>query len=162
MSYPAPRYRGDTGEVSAAFRPAGHPPDLTNASGGAVHYLATDGSTDGKFGLFRWEMGPAFSGPDPHFHRTMSESFFVLSGAVRLYDGERWLEATAGDFLFVPEGGIHAFQNESGLAASMLILFAPGAPREDYFETLADSVRAESMTDERRAEFFVRHGTYWL
>jgi uncharacterized RmlC-like cupin family protein len=68
----------------------------------------------------------------------VSESFFVLFGTVRLYDGERWIEATTGDFLFVPEGGIHAFRNESSEAASMLLLFAPGAPREDYFETLAE------------------------
>jgi oxalate decarboxylase/phosphoglucose isomerase-like protein (cupin superfamily) len=68
----------------------------------------------------------------------------------------------AGDFLYVPEGGIHAFRNESGEPASMLILFAPGAPREDYFETLADAARREAMDDEQRAEFFLRHDTYWV
>lgn len=162
MSYPPPRYLGDSGEVSADLRPAGHPPELTNASGGGAHYLATSASTDGKFGLYRWEMGPTSSGPDPHFHRTISESFFVLSGEVRLHNGERWAEATAGDFLLVPEGGIHGFRNDSGEPASMLILFAPGAPREDYFETLADAVRRESMNDQQRAAFFLRHDTYWV
>ncbi len=107
-------------------------------------------------------MGPGPSGPDPHFHKTISESFFMLSGEVRLYDGERWIGATAGDFLYVPEGGIHAFRNESGEPASMLILFAPGAPREDYFETLADAARQEAMNEEQRAEFFLRHDTYWV
>jgi len=84
----------------------------------------------------------------------------VLSGEVRLYDGERWIGATAGDFLYVPEGGIHGFRNESGEPASMLILFAPGAPREDYFETLADAARRDAMDDAQRAEFFRRHDTY--
>ncbi|HEX6921860.1 MAG TPA: cupin domain-containing protein [Actinomycetes bacterium] len=162
MSYPPPRYHGDTGEVSASFRPVGHPPELTNASGGGAHYLATGASTGGEFGLYRWDMGPGPGGPDAHFHRTISESFFVLSGTVRLYDGERWVDAAPGDFLFVPEGGIHAFRNESGAPASMLILFAPGAPREDYFETLADAARREAMDDGQRAEFFVRHDTYWV
>jgi mannose-6-phosphate isomerase-like protein (cupin superfamily) len=162
MSYPPPRYRGDSGEVSASFRPANHPPELSNASGGGAHYLATGPSTGGQFGLYRWDMGPGPSGPDAHFHKTISESFFVLSGSVRLYDGEDWTDAAPGDFLFVPEGGIHAFRNESGQPASMLILFAPGAPREDYFETLADAARREAMNDEQRADFFVRHDTYWL
>lgn len=162
MSYPAPRYLGDTGDVSGAFRPSNSQPELTNASGGGAHYLATGASTDGKFGLYRWEMGPTPTGPDPHFHKTISESFFVLAGQVRLYDGERWIGATAGDFLFVPEGGIHGFRNESGEPASMLILFAPGAPREDYFETLADAARREAMDEERWAEFFLRHDTYWV
>jgi len=56
------------------------------------------------------------------------ESFYVLSGAVRLYDGRAWIEGCAGDFLFVPEGGIHGFFNDADEAASMLILFAPGPP----------------------------------
>jgi oxalate decarboxylase/phosphoglucose isomerase-like protein (cupin superfamily) len=81
---------------------------------------------------------------------------------VRLYDGNRWLDATPGDFLYVPEGGIHGFRNESGEPASMLILFAPGAPREDYFETLADTARREAMNEQQRAAFFVRHDTFWV
>jgi mannose-6-phosphate isomerase-like protein (cupin superfamily) len=162
MSYPAPRYLGDTGEVTATYRPDGHEPELSNPTGTSVHYLATGGSTDGEFGLYRWEMGPDPSGPDPHFHKTISESFYILSGTMRLYDGQRWIDATSGDFLFVPEGGIHGFRNESGKPASMLLLFAPGAPREDYFETLADAVRREALNEEERAEFFLRHDTYWI
>jgi oxalate decarboxylase/phosphoglucose isomerase-like protein (cupin superfamily) len=85
-----------------------------------------------------------------------------LVGAVRLYDGARWIEATTGDFLFVPEGGIHAFKNESGEAASMLLLFAPGAPREDYFETLAEVASGRVLSEEERIEFYLKHDTYWL
>jgi mannose-6-phosphate isomerase-like protein (cupin superfamily) len=108
-------------------------------------------------------MGPTPSEPDPHFHRTISESFYILSGTIRLYDGTQWIDATPGDFLFVPEGGIHGFRNESGEPATMLILFAPGAPREDHFETLADAARREALDDERvAAEFYERHDTYWV
>lgn len=162
MSYPEPRYFGETGEVSASLRRADHKPELTYPSGGTVHYLATGASTDGEFGLYRWDFAPAVSGPDPHFHKTISESFYILSGVVRLYDGDRWIEATPGDFLFVPEGGIHAFRNESGEAASMLLLFAPGAAREGYFETLAEVARGRVLSEEERTEFYVWHDTYWL
>lgn len=162
MSYPPPRYLGETGAVSARFRSVDHPAELRNTSGGGAHYLATGATTDGQFGLYRWDMGPGPSGPDAHFHRTISESFYVLSGTVRLYDGQSWRDGAPGDFLFVPEGGVHAFRNESGEPASMLILFAPGAPREDYFETLADPARRDAMDDEQRAAFFVRHDTYWV
>ena len=124
----------------------------------ACSYLATGRSTHGQFGLYRWDFAGPPSGPDPHFHRSLSESFFILSGTVRLYDGARWLDANAGDFLHVPEGGIHAFRNESAMPASMLLLFAPGAPREGYFEELAGLAR---LTDEQRAQFFIEHDTYW-
>jgi mannose-6-phosphate isomerase-like protein (cupin superfamily) len=99
------------------------------------------------------------SGPDPHFHRSISESFFILSGTVRIFDGTRWIDATPGDFVHVPEGGVHAFRNESGEPASMLLHFAPGAPREGYFEGL---IGLGSLSPEEKAEFFLRHDTFWL
>ena len=85
----------------------------------------------------------------------------MLDGTIGLYDGKSWVDGRPGDFLFVPEGGIHGFRNDSGEPASMLILFAPGAPREDYFETLAEWGRGNTMTDEEKAEFFLRHDTFW-
>jgi mannose-6-phosphate isomerase-like protein (cupin superfamily) len=127
-----------------------------------VHYLATGASTAGEFGLYRWEMAGEPTGPGPHFHKTISESFYVLSGTVRLYDGKRWIDGRPGDFLFVPEGGIHGFRNESGAPASMLLLFAPGAPREDYFETLRRVGEGLVLGEEEKAAFFLRHDTYWL
>jgi mannose-6-phosphate isomerase-like protein (cupin superfamily) len=159
VSYPQPRYLGEGGEVSATYRPADHPPELTHASGGGAHYLATGASTGGRFGLYRWDMGPQASGPDAHFHRSISESFYILAGTVRIYDGNRWIDTVPGDFVHVPEGGVHAFRNESGDPASMLLHFAPGAPREGYFEGIRELA---GMSEEERAEFFLRHDTFWL
>jgi quercetin dioxygenase-like cupin family protein len=169
MSYPPERYppdtyHGDGGEVSAVLRPHDAEPDVRNMPGNDAHYLATTQLTGGQFGLYRWEFGPKASGPSAHFHRGISESFYILDGTVRLYNGNRWVDAVAGDFLYVPQGGIHAFRNESGAAAAMLLLFTPGAPREEYFETLADIAqgRRPKMGPEERAEFMLRHDTYWL
>ncbi len=162
MSYPDPRYLADTGEVSATIRRVDDPAELRTTTG-HCHYLATGASTNGQFGLYRWEMGPEPSGPGPHFHRTMSESFFVLSGTVLIYDGSRWVETHPGDFTFVPEGGIHGFRNESGADASMLLLFAPGAPREAYFEGLVElAQRTEKPSAEEMAEFYARHDNIWV
>ena len=136
MSYPDPTYFGN-GDVLARYRPADTPPDLPRP-GGSASYLATGATTDGRFGLYRWDMGPEPAGAAPHFHRTISESFFVVSGTVQLFDGSTWLEGQPGDFVYVPEGGLHGFRNESGLPASLLILFVPGAPREAYFEGLVE------------------------
>jgi quercetin dioxygenase-like cupin family protein len=161
MSYPHPKYFGTTGESSALFRPAGQRPELSYNAGGSVSYLATTDVTGGEFGLYRWDFGTGVSGPDPHFHRTISETFFVLAGTVRLYDGETWRDATAGDFLYVPEGGIHGFKNESGEKASMLLLFTPGAPREAYFETLGAFGRGLTMTAAEKDAFYAAHDNIW-
>jgi mannose-6-phosphate isomerase-like protein (cupin superfamily) len=159
MTYPEPVHLGDEGEHSATHRGHDHGPDLTYANGNTVHYLATGASTNGQFGLYRWEMSPAESGAEPHFHRSISESFYILTGTVRIYDGSRWFDAVPGDFVHVPEGGIHGFRNESGQPASMLLHFAPGAPREGYFEGLPDLAK---FTDEERAAFFLHHDTFWV
>jgi mannose-6-phosphate isomerase-like protein (cupin superfamily) len=161
VSYPPLRHLAETGEVNARLRRRDAPPDLALGTT-SVHYLATGAATGGEFGLYRWDMaGPG--GPDPHFHRTISESFFVLSGAVRLYDGRRWVDGGPGDFLHVPVGGIHAFRNASGAPASILLLFAPGAPREAYFEGLAEiAASGRELSDEERTEFLRRHDQYMV
>jgi quercetin dioxygenase-like cupin family protein len=155
--YPPDRYRGTTGEASARFRADDTEPDIRFRTGGTCEYLSTGDQTGTTFGLYRWTFGPDESGPEPHFHRAITESFYVLSGEVRLFDGTAWRTAGPGDFLFVPEGGVHGFRGADH--ASMLLLFTPGGPREDYFETLA---AAAPMTGEERTEFMLRHDTYWV
>lgn len=155
--YPPDTYTGQGGEASAWLRRTDTEPDITYRSGGTCEYLATGDRTAGRFGLYRWTFGAEESGPEPHFHRAISEHFYILSGEVSVHDGHDWVTARPGDYLYVPEGGIHGFRGGGG--GSMLLSFAPGGPREDYFETLA---RGEQMTEEERAAFMVRHDTYWL
>lgn len=89
----------------------------------------------------------------------MSEAFFVLSGTVKLYDGNHWVDSNQGDFLYVPPGGIHGFRNEADAPTSLLMLFAPGAPREAYFEGFA---QLADLTDAERAEWFVKNDNYFV
>jgi mannose-6-phosphate isomerase-like protein (cupin superfamily) len=148
--------------VSAIFRPVStvETAHLTRVVAG---FVAPGSVTHGEFGLFRWEMAPNAGGPDPHIHHTFSESFYVLEGRIRLFDGASWVEAEAGDFLFVPRNGIHAFRNESDEPAAMLILFAPGPPREEYFKALAENARSgRTMTDGERTAFLAEHDQYMV
>jgi hypothetical protein len=59
-------------------------------------------------------------------------------------------DATVGDFLYVPPGGLHGFRNQADEPASILMLFAPGGPREQYLES---TPAMADMTDEQRREF---------
>jgi len=107
MTYPEPRYVGD-GEVTARFRAADTPPDLPRPGGGAATYLATGASTDGRFGLYRWDMGPAPTG-------------------------------------------------------AKLIHFAPGAPREPYFEGLVAMAEGRWKPDpEELTAFFEEHDNFYV
>ena len=128
-----------------------------------ARFVATGSVTNGHFGLFEWNMSAAVGGASPHYHRTFTESFYVLSGSVKLFDGATWVPGSAGDFLFVPERGIHGFRNESGEPASMLILFSPGPPREEYFRELAE-IRASGRTlsDDEWTDVYSRHDQYMV
>ena len=159
MSYSQAFYTKETGEVSARYRPFATEPDLVRTSGTKVHYLATGADTGGLFGLYRWSMGPNPGGAEPHFHRTLSESFYILDGTVKIFDGTKWVDAHAGDFVHVPPGGIHGFSNESGAPASMLIHFAPGAPREAYFEGLN---HLGELSEDEKTAFFLTHDNIYL
>ena len=133
---------------SSATRPAAAP----TTSRPARRPAASSASTAGT-----WARSP--SGPDAHFHASISESFFVLSGTVRLYDGKalgrRARQVTSST---CPPGGIHAFRNESGELASMLILFTPGRAAGGLLRD-AGRRRVRGMTDDEQAEFFLRHDT---
>lgn len=155
-------FTGESGEINAVFRPAA---DLPASIGkrAAMRYVATGAVTRGEFGLFLREMQPGAGGPKAHFHRTFSESFYVVEGTVRIYDGQRWVDATAGDFVYVPPGGIHAFSADSDEPSAMLILFAPGAQRERYFEELVAIERSGRRLSRREwNELYARHDQYMV
>ena len=149
------------GEVSAVYRPAAEPE--LQAPTNAMTFVAPGSVTRRQFGLFRRDMAPHAGGPKPHFHRTYSESFYILSGVVRVYDGDDWVEAGTGDFLYVPKGGIHAFSADSDEPSSMLILFAPGAARERYFIELEEIRQSgRSLTPAEWQELWARHDQFMV
>ena len=157
--YPPARYTAEKPEVSARLRRADEPADHDSFGLVQYHYLANQQSTNGDYGLYRVDIAPKGGGPGPHYHRAMSEAFFVLSGSVRLYDGTDWVDGNQGDFLYVPPGGIRGFRNEADAPTSLLMLFAPGAPREHYFEGLS---QLGEMSDDERAEFFVKNDNFFV
>jgi mannose-6-phosphate isomerase-like protein (cupin superfamily) len=87
----------------------------------------------------------------------------VLTGTVKLYDGTGWFDARPHDFAYVPEGGLHGFRNESGEPASLLILFAPGAAREAYFEGLVEMAEGRwKPSQEELQAFFEEHDNIYV
>src|SRR3712207_4579667 len=108
-------------------------------SAGRARFVATGSQTRGDFGLYEFTLPPGAGGPGPHLHRTFSESFHVLDGELAVLAGAEWTRATAGDLVYVPRSGVHAFRAaHEDVGARFLILFTPGIPRERYFEGLVE------------------------
>ena len=89
------------------------PPDYDSFGPVKYHYLANQKQTDGDYGLYRVEISPTGGGPGRHFHRAMSEAFVVLSGTVKLYDGNDWIDGRSNYFLYVPPGRFHGLRNDA-------------------------------------------------
>jgi mannose-6-phosphate isomerase-like protein (cupin superfamily) len=167
-AYPSIRYTKDQPEASAWVRRGDDPPDYEApglvtgthlANTVKYHYLADQEQTGGDYVLYRVELGPNCGGPAPHLHRTMSEAFYLLSGTVEFHDGNGWNSRRRNDFVYVPPGGIHGWRNDSDEPASMLVLFAPGAPRTQFFEGLA---HLGELSDDERREWFARHDNVYI
>jgi quercetin dioxygenase-like cupin family protein len=151
-------YTGETGETSGIAVPPGSMRSIAYASGTVGRFVATGSLTRGKYGLYRWEMPPNGGGAGAHFHRSFSEAFYVLGGAPSFFDGKGWTRAEPGFYLYIPEGGIHGFRNETAEPATFLILFAPGIAREAYFEELAEiGTSGRTMTKADWADLYARH-----
>jgi uncharacterized RmlC-like cupin family protein len=151
-------YTAETGETSAIAVPSASMKRLDLKSGTVGRFVATATLTRGQYGLYRWDMPANAGGAGGHFHRSFSEAFYVLDGTPTLFNGQAWAPAAPGDFMYVPEGGIHGFRNDSAAPASMLILFAPGIAREAYFEELAEiGWSGRAMTKADWDELYARH-----
>jgi quercetin dioxygenase-like cupin family protein len=147
----------DSGVPSAVVIPKGE--QLSRPGVGRA--VALGSQTGDEFGLFRSEMAQG-SEVAAHFHRTFSESFYVLSGRMELWTGVAWRGVSAGDLAYVPRGGIHGLRVTDG-PAEVLTLFVPGVPRERFvLELLEIRQSGRQLSKEEWAEFYRRHDQYML
>ncbi len=127
----------------------------------SVTFVAPGGLTGGRYGLFRFDLTPGTGGASPHLHTGFSESFYVLSGTLTLFDGRSWVPSGPGSFVHVPEHGVHGFRNDTTEPASFLVLFAPGIAREEFFGELAEmAASGRQLSEQELVDFYQRHDQY--
>jgi quercetin dioxygenase-like cupin family protein len=101
--------------------------------GDVYRMLVTGEETNGKYAI--WEaLVPPGGGPPPHVHSREEEGFYILEGEIALQIGDERQVARAGTFVNTPAGTPHAFKNESGKPARMLISVAPAGLEKMFFE----------------------------
>lgn len=138
---------------------------LTSTAGRAVavvgdvyRFLATGKDTLGKYAQFEAIVPPG-GGPPPHIHSREEEGFFILEGEITFKIGDKTVVATPGMFANMPIGVPHAFKNESGKPARMLITVAPAGLEEMFFQvgvSLADATTQASPPSREEIEKLLR------
>jgi quercetin dioxygenase-like cupin family protein len=112
--------------------------------GQRLDFLATGETTSGHYSLFHVFIPVGPPGPLPHTHIDADEFFFVLEGRVEALFEDAWLPLEPGQFLHVPRGTLHTFQNGTTDASRMLSGFAPSG-FERFFRDFGRPARLEDV-----------------
>ncbi len=130
----------------------------TYAVGSATSvFKATRESTAGSFSLAEVTIRPGTSGPPPHSHRQLLDSFYVLEGTLTVLLDDEEVEAGPGTYACAPPGVVHTFANHSADPVRFLNLNTPGG-WEDYIRDLAAAAPADRPPDPRlMGEILARH-----
>jgi quercetin dioxygenase-like cupin family protein len=112
-------------------------------------FLVTGEETGGAY--FAMEaLVPPGGGPPPHVHSRADETFYLLEGQVEFILGEETVVAGPGDFVNVPRGTVHRFQNTGSATARIVLTFTPAGIERWFEETLdraPNDVTAEDVPD---------------
>ncbi len=112
-------------------------------------FLVTGEESGGAYFAMEALVPPA-GGPPPHIHTREDETFYVLAGEIEFLLGEHTILAGPGDFVNVPRGTVHRFQNTGKETAKLVLTFTPAGLEHWFEETLEQApneVTAEDVPD---------------
>ena len=126
-------------------------------------YLVTGKESGGSSFTAEVRVGPG-NGPPPHIHHREEEQFYILEGELTFQVGDLTLKASAGDFVYIPRGTIHAFKN--GPRPAKLLSICSPAGIEQFFKEVGEPVEDRSappppVTQETIALFKAVESSGW-
>lgn len=110
-------------------------PEPVNVVGEAITILA-GGDTTKPFEVHIQE-GVQGGGPPPHFH-PWDEAFYVMDGQVEVTVEGKSTTMTAGGYVHIPGGTVHAYKN---ISATAKILGVVSDPRGGKFFAAVDQLK---------------------
>ena len=91
----------------------------------------TGEETGGSIGVFEDTTSPG-DGPPRHVHHGSDELFYLLEGEFLFLVGERQESVSAGTYVFVPRGTVHAYKVVGAGRGRVLSAFIPGGPERAF------------------------------
>ncbi|RAM49874.1 MAG: cupin domain-containing protein [Hapalosiphonaceae cyanobacterium JJU2] len=107
--------------------------------GDTYTFKAVGEDTGGAYSTFEFFIPPQ-NGSPPHIHHREHETFYILEGELLFEVGEEKIVLSAGNFVHVPKGIRHCFQNISTAPAKTLTTTVP-AGLEKFFEEVGYLVK---------------------
>lgn len=89
-------------------------------------FKADEAETKEAYSVSEWWLEPQTTGPGAHSHEANDEVFYGIGGVMAVLAGAEWHDIKPGDFLRIPAGTIHDFENRTDTRAGLLNFFIPG------------------------------------
>jgi mannose-6-phosphate isomerase-like protein (cupin superfamily) len=102
--------------------------------------------TGGTIAVLEASSSPGFGAPR-HVHHSTDELFYVLDGQFEFLVGNRTFAATAGSFVFVPRGTVHAPRVVGTAPGRAVITYVPGGQEAAFDEFAAIAIANGGMLD---------------
>lgn len=100
--------------------------------GGHLAVKARAADTDGRFCQIEFT-DPCGNAPPVHIHHWEDETFYVLEGLVTVFIGDARIDASQGEFVFMPRDVPHTYLVRSERARA-LVTYAPGGIEQFFIE----------------------------
>jgi quercetin dioxygenase-like cupin family protein len=126
--------------------------ETIKALGSEITFLCRE---PGAWSLTRVSV-PRDRGAPPHDH-DFDESYYVLSGSLRLRVAGKEVDLDAGEFILIPGKTVHAFKGTSDAPAQILIRQSPG-DADEFFRACAREIKKIPEDLARMPEIGARYG----
>jgi quercetin dioxygenase-like cupin family protein len=98
-----------------------------------ITFLITGEQTGGAFFMAEVWVPPG-GGTPPHIHHREEETFYLQQGTLTIQVGGKTLDASPGDFIHLPRGIVHCFQNTGNADAKFLMVVTPAGLEKFFVE----------------------------
>jgi quercetin dioxygenase-like cupin family protein len=119
-------------------------------------FLVTGEQTRGAYFVME-ALVPPGGGPPPHIHQNEDETFYVVEGQCQITIGERTVLARVGDFVNIPKGTVHGFNNNGIRNARLIVTFTPAGMEGFFRETLERVFDRTAAPPRNQAEVVERY-----
>jgi quercetin dioxygenase-like cupin family protein len=134
-------------------------PTALRIGGMELRFLVDESHGTRDMVMFEFDVAPQARVPAPHFHETVDEALYGLSGTLTVTVNGAKREVGKGDVVFIPRGAVHHHENLHEEAARALVVLTPGSIGRRYFEEVAAAVSGPGKPDPARIqEIMLRHG----
>ncbi|MET1415876.1 cupin domain-containing protein [Roseibium sp. HPY-6] len=114
-------------------------PRIYHLLGNLLTFHAFPEETGNKCTIVEIKTAPGAGAP-PNHHAGEDESFFVLDGEFEFLVNEETRRVSAGEFVKVPDGAVHAFTCTGQSAGRLLCINAPGEMHDTFFTEAGEAM----------------------